>query len=65
MYKIIGKPEGEYEYEFMVVTETVDKNFMWHASYEDAQPAYEHAKLMGGMVAHNVRVSHKKLKNEG
>lgn len=62
MNKIIGCPEGKYEYEFMVVTETENKDFMWRGNYEDAQAAYEYAKLIGGMVAHNVRVSHKKLK---
>lgn len=58
---IIGRPESDYEYEFMVIVPTNGGQYQWIADYEDADPAYEKAQEVGGVVAHNVRIAHKKL----
>ena len=64
MANIIGQPDREYEYEFTVVTEREDGDFDWYGDYETAQIAYDVAARIGGIVAHNVRVSHKRLKRK-
>lgn len=56
---ILNKPKTEYNYEFMVIKSREDGNYDWVANYEFAGPAYDHAKEIGGVVAHNVRVRHK------
>lgn len=59
---IIGRPASEYDYEFMVIVPTNGGQYQWIADYEDANPAYNKAEEIGGVVAHNVRISHKKLR---
>lgn len=58
---IVGRPESDYEYEFMVIVPANGGQYRWIADYEDADPAYEKAQEIGGVVAHNVRITHKKL----
>lgn len=60
--KILGIPTDEkYDYEFMVVMTREDGNFDFHSNHETAI-AFKIAEKVGGVVCHNVRVSHKRLK---
>lgn len=58
---IVGRPESDYAYEFMVVIPLHGGEYQWVGDYEDADPAYAKAQEVGGVVAHDVRISHKKL----
>ena len=61
--KILGVPINEkYDYEFMVVIEREDGDFNFHSNHETAI-AFKVAEDVGGIVCHNVRISHKQLKN--
>lgn len=61
MNKILNVPNDQYDYEFMVAIQNSDGDFEWHSNHETAE-AYDVAKEIGGVVIHNVRISHKKLK---
>lgn len=58
---IIDRPESDYEYEFMVIVPTNGGQYQWIADYEDADPAYEKAQEVDGVVMHNVRIAHKEF----
>lgn len=60
--KIIGEPKEIYEYEFMVVKLLLNGDYKFHSNHEYAETAYSTAKEVGGVVLHNVRITHKKLR---
>lgn len=58
--KILGIPEQEYEYEFMVVTKREDGDFDWYGSYCTSQIACDVAERVNGIICHNLRISGRK-----
>lgn len=52
----------KYEYEFSVVLPIGNDNYLWHSDYTDAYKAEKVALEVGGVVAHNVRISGKREK---
>lgn len=62
MDKILGIPEDDYDYEFMVVTKLDNGDYQWHSNHTSAV-AYDVVKnVPNGMVAHNLRISGKQLR---
>lgn len=62
MNMALGIPKDEkYDYEFMVVFKREDGDFDWHSNHETAK-AFQVAEEVGGIVCHNIRISHKELK---
>lgn len=58
---IVGRPESDYQYEFVVIVPMDNGQCKWIGDYEDADPAYEKAQEVDGAVVHNVRIAHKEL----
>lgn len=61
--KIIGMPEIEYDYEFMVVIPMNGGKYKWHSNHETIR-AYQVALKVNGVVVHNVRVHGKELRRK-
>lgn len=61
---ITGYPKDtEYDYEFDII-KLVGDHYEWVASFEYADEAYNFAETNSEyIVAHNVRISHKRKKN--
>ena len=63
MNKIIGIPQSEYEYEFMLVRPLEDGNYQWIANYEyytdEIDKKVQEENLI---ICHNVRITHKQKK---
>ena len=54
---IINEPDYAKDYEFVVVLPIEDKgNYLYQASYIDGHAAEICAKVVGGIIIHNVRI---------